>query len=95
MHDTCFALLFLTRATGSQIKRELPGTLHTVAPEFIVFDKAGREMARGKLGDSKTLPAGDYIVRVSIDGLRFEKAFSVAAGGAVTVTPAELVRSGQ
>lgn len=92
-HDTCFALLFLTRATGSLSKPQTPGTLQTLVPEFAVFDKSGKEVARGPLGQSKTLPGGAYIVRVSIGDMQFEKAVVVPAGGSVTVAPADLIRS--
>ena len=93
--ETCFALLFLTRATGGMVKLQPPATLQTLAPEFVVFDQAGREVIRGKLGESKKLPGGEYIIRVSIGDVRFERAFSVPEGGTVTVTPAELLRSAE
>ncbi len=87
--DTAFALLFLTRATGSPVR---PGRLLTTAPEYVLLDGQGREVARGLLGDGRSVPAGEYTLRVTIGDVTFTKAITVPEGGTVTVTPADLAR---
>lgn len=95
VHDTCFALLFLTRATGSLLKREtLPGTLQTLSPEFSVIDASGKVVAKGNLGESRTLPAGTYMLHTMVGDSIFEKAITIFEGSTIRVAPADLIRSG-
>jgi hypothetical protein len=50
-------------------------------------------VAQGILGERKILPAGDYVVRVTVGQTSFQKAVTLPEGGTVTVPPEDLARS--
>ena len=45
------------------------------AAEYTLFDKSGKELFKGKLGDRHELPEGKYTLVVAMEGKKEEKTF--------------------
>jgi uncharacterized Zn finger protein (UPF0148 family) len=50
------------------------------AAEYVLLDKAGKEIHRGKLGDRRELPEGKYTFVVSLEGRKEEKTVWINTG---------------
>ncbi len=50
------------------------------AGEYALFDPAGKEVARGKLGDRRELPEGKYTLSVAVEGNKEERPLWINTG---------------
>jgi hypothetical protein len=50
------------------------------AGEYTLLDKAGKEVARGKLGDRRELPEGKYTLSVAVEGKKEERPLWINTG---------------
>jgi hypothetical protein len=50
------------------------------AGDYTLVDKAGKEVARGKLGDRRELPEGKYTLSITVEGKTEEKPLWINTG---------------
>jgi len=54
--------------------------------EFLVLDSTGKEITRGKFGESKTLPAGSYTLRTRFGPKTYDQPFQISKGQEMEIT---------
>ncbi len=72
-------------AQASALQSTIRAAVLGEADQFVVTDKAGKEVARGKFGESLTLPEGKYSLKAAFAGQPLTADFWINTDGATSV----------
>jgi Mg-chelatase subunit ChlD len=71
---------------GKDLMRSMRAALLGDPDQFLVFDSAGKEVYRGRFGDSHRLPEGKYVLATTFSGKEFRQPIWINTNGVTAIT---------